>query len=230
MATKSKEPTIPKPRKAIPCVASSDADEVGRNYAAAITGPEVSAYRVIAACETPELSDQLDVPGMLLMLKGQADAINRGDMVNAEAMLTCQATALQTLFARLTERAMTQTHMPNLEAFMRLALRAQSQSRATLETLAAIKNPPVIYAKQVNQTTGPQQVNNGNAAPSRKREIKGEQSKLLEAEHEQWMDTRATGAASGVDTTMEAVGAIERAEVRGGQGSSGRKCLQGRGA
>ena len=42
------------------------------------------------------------------------------------------------------------------ETYLRLALKAQSQCRATLETLAAIKNPPVIFAKQANVTTGPQ--------------------------------------------------------------------------
>jgi hypothetical protein len=44
---------------------------------------------------------------------------------------------------------------------MRLALKAQSQSRATVETLAAIKNPPVVYARQANFAAGHQQVNNG---------------------------------------------------------------------
>lgn len=33
--------------------------------------------------------------------------------------------------------------------------------RATLETLAAIKNPPMVYPRQANLTTGPQQVNGG---------------------------------------------------------------------
>jgi hypothetical protein len=47
------------------------------------------------------------------------------------------------------------------ERYLRLALKAQSQSRATLETLSAIKNPPVVYAKQANIAHGPQQVNNG---------------------------------------------------------------------
>jgi hypothetical protein len=47
---------------------------------------------------------------------------------------------------------------------MRLALKAQGQCRATLETLAAIKNPPVVFAKQRNISHGHQQVNNG-AAP-----------------------------------------------------------------
>ena len=43
---------------------------------------------------------------------------------------------------------------------MRLALKAQGQCRATLETLATIKNPPVVFARQANIAQGPQQVNN----------------------------------------------------------------------
>jgi hypothetical protein len=37
---------------------------------------------------------------------------------------------------------------------MRLALKAQSQCRATLETLAQIKNPPVVLARQANIAQG----------------------------------------------------------------------------
>jgi hypothetical protein len=33
---------------------------------------------------------------------------------------------------------------------MRMALRAQNQCRGNLETLAALKNPQVIFAKQAN--------------------------------------------------------------------------------
>ena len=170
MTQKKQKPVIPKPRKEVPCPASPDPDEAGRNYARAITSPEVAAYRVTMSCEQPDLTAQIDVPGMLRMFKDQGEAFSRGDMQHAEAMLSSQATALQTLFARLTERAMGQTHLPNLEALMRLALRAQSQSRATLETLATIKNPPIVYARQANVTTGPQQINNGAPASSRTRQ------------------------------------------------------------
>jgi hypothetical protein len=44
---------------------------------------------------------------------------------------------------------------PNYEAHARLALKAQSQCRATIETLAAIKNPPVVVARQANIAQGP---------------------------------------------------------------------------
>jgi hypothetical protein len=47
---------------------------------------------------------------------------------------------------------------------MRLALKAQSQCRATLETAAAMKNSqPVAFVRQANVAHGPQQVNNSAA-------------------------------------------------------------------
>ena len=51
-----------------------------------------------------------------------------------------------------------------------LALKAQSQSRATVEALAAVKSPPVVLANQMNVANGSQQDNNGTAA-AYKREL-----------------------------------------------------------
>ena len=87
------------------------------------------------------LRDDIDTPTLLATLLDQAATVQRGDLASAEAMLINQASALQALFVRLAERAMEQSHMPNLEGFMRLALRAQSQCRATLETLSADQEP-----------------------------------------------------------------------------------------
>lgn len=202
---------IPKPSKAIPCQADNDPEVTHRNYAQAIIAPEVAAFRVVSACEQLGLKDQLDTPAMIQLLKDRGESVSRGDMTHAEQMLSSQATALQTLFTRLAERAMEQSHMPKIEAFMRLALRAQSQCRATLETLATIKNPPVIYAKQANVSGGAMQVNNGVATPSRKREIVTEPDKLLEADNGKRMDARAAGAASGAVPILATVGTLDGA-------------------
>ena len=214
--TRKKAPPVPKPRKASPCQADDDPEKSHRNYAQAIIAPEVGAFRILSACEQPGLKDQLDTPAMIRLLKDRGEAVNNGDLSHAEQMLAAQATALQTLFTRLAERAMEQTHMPNLEAFMRLALRAQSQSRATLETLAAIKSPPLVIAKQANLSGGAMQVNNGVAAPARTREIENEQNKLLEATDGKRMDTRAPSAAIGADPIMATVGKLDRTPQQGG--------------
>ncbi len=85
-----------------------------------------------------------------------------GDMKRAEAMLFGQAHALQAIFMTLARRANRQDYLAHLEAYMRMALKAQNQCRLTLETLATIKNPPVVYARQANiNNGGQQQVNNG---------------------------------------------------------------------
>jgi hypothetical protein len=103
--------------------------------------------------------------------------------------------------------------MPNLEGFMRLALRAQSQCRATLETLATIKNPPVVFARQANIANGPQQVNNGVPAPaSPAHEEKTIQSNELLTKDQRGatLDTRGTAATSGTDKAMATLGEVHR--------------------
>ena len=103
---------------------------------------------------------------------------------------------------------------------MRIALKAQSQCRATLETLAQIKNPPVVFARQANIAQGPQQVNNGMTPAGEPRAGAGEtekpQNKLLEAQHGERVDFGAPGAAVGSDPELATVGGGDGAEVRRG--------------
>lgn len=70
------------------------------------------------------------------------------------------------------------------ETYMHLGLKAQSQCRATLETLAKIKNPaPVTFVRQANVAHGPQQVNNApqpaTGEASRARESETPPNELL---------------------------------------------------
>lgn len=201
------------PRKEVICQPGANNEECGRNYAKLLTSAELSACRIISTANPDNLSKDIDTPGMLAVLEQQAQAVQQGNMTQTEAMLINQATALQSLFTRLTERGFAQTHIPNLEGFMRLAFRAQSQCRATLETLAAIKNPPIVYARQANVTTGPQQINNGAVARPRARIIETEQTQLSGETHELLPNTRTPGNASQTNPTLETLGEIDRAEV-----------------
>ena len=223
MASKPKKLAAPKaeafPRKAVPLILTKgDSEEVAaRKFSRLATSPELAAYRTINATETKSgFGEHIDVPTLLEQLRDQATAVNRGDLSQAEAMLMNQATALQSLFARLAERAMTHDQIPGFDANMRMALRAQSQCRATLEALATIKNPPIVYAKQANFAAGHQQVNNGIPAPAQAREIETEQTQLSGGTHELLSDTRASGEASRTNPTLEALGKIDRAEIRRG--------------
>jgi len=214
---KAKPETETFPRKAVPVHVGNTEEETCRNHAGVTTSPELAAHRVIHAAEhNSGLGEHIDVPTMLATLREQANAVNVGDLKQAEAMLMNQATALQSLFARLTEKAMGAEYMSNFEGFMRMALRAQSQCRTTLETLSAIKNPPIVYAKQANIAHGHQQVNNETMEPSRAREIENAQTQLSGADNELLPDTRASGNESQVNPTLETLGEIDRAKVRRG--------------
>lgn len=111
---------------------------------------------------------ELSLTDMVKSLRASGEAVNRGDLRAGEAMLNAQAVALNTMFGALARRAALNmgTYMGATETYLRLALKAQSQSRATVETLAAIKNPPMVFARQANINNGGQQQVNNGAAPS----------------------------------------------------------------
>jgi hypothetical protein len=112
--------------------------------------------------------------------------------------------ALNAIFSEMARRAALNMgeHLGATEAYMRLALKAQGQCRATGETLAAMKNPPVVFARQANiNNGGQQQVNNGaqapgvgSPAPAPASNSATEPNKLLEASHGERLDfgTQAT--------------------------------------
>jgi hypothetical protein len=180
-----------------------------RSMARAMMAPEVQAAATI---QTFAKSDY-DLQGFIDELSAQIDAVNAGDMKRAEGILITQAHTLNELFHALAHRAAMNMgeYFNAAERYMRLALKAQSQCRATLETLSAIKHPPVVYARQANIAHGHQQVNNG--IPSRTRETEIGQSKQSGADSELLPDTRASETESGVDTPLETVGEIDRTKV-----------------
>ena len=145
-------------------------------------------------------------------LDSSIKSLRGGDLSGAEAVLISQATALNSIFNDLAMRSYEQSQMQHLDTFLRLAMKAQNQCRMTLETLATIKNPPVVFARQANISHGPQQVNNGaaNGPVAHAAKIETGQTELLEASNGQRLDTRATGTAGGADPQLAAVGAVHR--------------------
>ncbi|MEB0026378.1 hypothetical protein QN375_11425 [Pseudomonas sp. MH9.2] len=148
-------------------------------------------------------------------LRRQTEAVNKGDLTRAENMLLAQAHTLDALFANLATRAMKSKHMENLDTLFRLAFRAQNQSRATLQTLAELKAPKQIaFVKQANIGQNVQVNNGGSDAHMRTRNPKKAQNELLEAEHVQRLDTRATSTAIGNDSELATVGKQHRPDDR----------------
>jgi len=167
--------------------------------------------------------DTVEVPidELVRDLNEQCDQATRGDLSRAEAMLTAQAHTLDSIFHNLTRKALHCEQLSQMDANLRLALKAQSQCRAALEALAEIKHPKsVAIVRQANIANGPQQVNNGGSfststrASARAREMHNQQNELLERNYGQRLDAGATSPSGGANKGMEAVGVVDGANVK----------------
>ena len=189
---------------------AKDKKDMKEGYAKVALSPSVHAGAVVGQYGSMLFGkDNMDVNCLDKALKESTEAIHHGDMKAVEAMLYGQAVALQTMFTNLARRAdCQQGRLDNIEALLKLAFRAQNQCRMTLETLSNVKNPPVVYARQANITSGPQQVNNGLTHATEKTIT---QTELLEDSHVKRLDGRTQGQTSRLDTHMETV-AIGRRE------------------
>ncbi len=132
-----------------------------------------------------KLSGPLDITACTEIMVQRLEALDRGDTREIEHMLMGQASSLQAIFMEMSRRSALNMaiNVGPAEVYMRLALKAQAQCRATLETLAEIKNPRPVYINpaQVNHANGPQQVNNGCPPSSRvPRENQNPPNKLKE--------------------------------------------------
>jgi hypothetical protein len=217
--------------KAIPVSAKDEAEEKKRR-----------AKRIANICLSPELNAarltcifgprSLDVMEAADKLKEYTRAANDGDLSQAEAMLINQAHALEAMFVNLAERAQISDHLP----MMGLALKAQAQCRATLQTLTEVKFPnSATFIRQAN-IAHQQQVNNGTAPPhdprvhpreaelpsskelgeprAGARETENAPDKLSGGNNELLPDTGTPGAAVDSDPAMATVGTFDRAKVR----------------
>ncbi|MCX7356531.1 MAG: hypothetical protein NT015_00035 [Alphaproteobacteria bacterium] len=178
-----------------------------RKLVAQVIAPEAAATRVLRASEANSaFGDVLDSAGSLEELRRIGERVIAGDLSRPESMLVNQAVGLETLSARLIERGMAQTGLPQFEAFMRLGLKAQAQSRLAIEALGTLKHGPTVIAKQANLSGGgPMQVNNGHP-----RAHNSEKTPNGLLNHEQGMDAGEARGADESDPTLAAVGKIER--------------------
>jgi hypothetical protein len=180
----------------------------GRAHARGKLTPAVGSARTLRRILKP------DDPTLTLMdlageLEGQCAQVSQGDLTGPEELLLTQATTLNALFHNLTRLGLANVpeYFDAAERMLRLAFRAQGQSRATLETLAALKNPAVVFARQANVTTGPQQVNNLAGA----RENESGPNELLEHRHGERLDTRTQESPGRSNPALAPVAAIDRA-------------------
>jgi hypothetical protein len=163
---------------------------------------------------------EFSLNALVAALDMQVRLTNKGDLSRAEALLVAQAHTLDAIYHKLVNRAVMNvgTHLDAAEAYMKLALRAQSHCRATLQALAVMKNPsPVAFVGQANIANGPQQVNNAPAVAakgSRAGQSENPPNKLLEKQPNEWMDGATAITSVPADQELDAVGAINGAKNR----------------
>lgn len=218
MSTKKPTATVAAKKEVRP--AATPDPEKAEAMAKLALRPSVNAAAVIVSYGKPLGIGEDDIGALMDRLATDVQDVWAGDMKRAEAMLFGQAHALQAIFMNLARRATTQEYMKNYEAYLRMALKAQNQCRMTLETVATIKNPPVMFARQANiNNGGQQQVNNGTMSDQEQSHAHAANQQtaptgLLERQHGERLDTGATGTASGADPYLAPVGKVHRPAKR----------------
>ena len=211
---------LPNGRTGGPLVVERIADDEPkeRALARAALRPTIGGASTIHGLAKPTMGD-LHFMSLVDELQIYAQAAKKGDLGRTEGMLMVQAHTLDALFNELTRRAIANfdEYLNSGELYLRLALKAQSQGRSTIETLAEMKNPSqVAFVKQANIANGPQQVNNGaRGEASRAENFENQPSKLLEQTDGERLDGGTPGATTGANTSLEAVGAVNGAENDG---------------
>ena len=210
MTCKPQPKKAPEANNTLNVTAPTDGD-VEREVAQAVLRPSVQGATTISRWKP--INGDVDIGKLMVELQEQATLATSGNLARCEAMLVIQAHTLDAIFNNLARRASATEYLPQFEAYLRLGLKAQTQCRATLETLAAIKNPvPMTFVRQANVAHGPQQVNNGVAPTDTSRAGISENrpNELLKEQHGERLDVGAAGKAVGGNTAMATVGPIDR--------------------
>lgn len=177
----------------VPMRESDNPEEV---TAKMLTGPFVTNAFTLMKFGKGSVGD-MKIDNVVKALATSAKAIKANDFAQVEELLTSQALVLNTMFGELSRRSAANMgeYIEASQRYFNMAMKAQNQCRMTLETLSAIKNPPVVYARQANIAHGPQQVNNATSAASHAGENRNQPNKLLEVSDERPMDTGTVTAA-----------------------------------
>lgn len=158
---------------------------------------------------------------LMEVLQTRADKVASGDLSDLETTLTAQAATLDTIFNELARRAAENmgAHIPACETYLRMALKAQTQCRATIETLAQMKYPKaptfvrqqnVAYQQQVNNSVSEDKNKVGMTPLSSHGNLLNQTNELLEIKNGKRMDGRATCTTIDEDPILETLGKVDR--------------------
>lgn len=202
-----------KPRAKKPAASAEDAGLRSMERLRADVAAEgvVGNARVLQAFAQSQLGD-VDLAEAFSAMRATAGVVHGGDLKPVEAMLMAQATSLNSIFCELARRAANQEYLPQFQAHLTLALKAQAASRATLQALAEVKNPRTpTFVRQANIAHN-QQINQG-AASARTEKLATSPNGLLEdPQHGNFVDPGAASTPGRADPVLAPVGALDRAD------------------
>ena len=189
--------------------AKQDKQSESKHYAKVSLSPSTMCA-VLSDSFTSAILPKAEIADVSSRLSDKITTIQDGDMKPIEAMLIGQAQALQTMFVSLGRQAVCKTSLPQYTAFMNLALKAQSQSRATIQALVELKYPKqATFVKQANIAHGHQQVNNAPAIDkpngTHAQAIENQPNELLSEMNHATLDSNGTATTSTTDKAMATV-------------------------
>jgi alkylhydroperoxidase/carboxymuconolactone decarboxylase family protein YurZ len=163
------------------------------------------------------ISDKIDLNEAVAVMKEKSKKIIAGDLSELESTLTAQVVSLNAIYNTLALRSASNlgNSLKCTEIYMRLALKAQAQCARTVEVLAAMKNPPIVFAKQANIAHGHQQVNNGVQPATHAGKTINSSNELLSEADNAPLDTRRTLETGRVNQELAAVETVNRSKDTG---------------
>jgi len=139
---------------------SSELDENEKAIRQLVQSPELTNAAVVLTYKGNIAGDRIDLSDILDSMQQSSEKLqSNAPLELTENILISQAQSLNAMFCDLAIKANNQKYLDSMDKYLKLALKAQSQCRATLETLANIKNPPIVFAKHANIAHN-QQINN----------------------------------------------------------------------
>lgn len=162
MAKKAKAPTTVAPNNAL-IVNQGEGETSGFATARAILAPHYRHAVTAAQIHKTQFGSIEGAPGYAdyteaIRVKG--DAAAKGELAFASRMLAAQAVTLDNIFTEIARRmaANMAEYLGATETYARIAMKAQAQSRATIETLARLHQPREQTVRHVHVNEGGQAV------------------------------------------------------------------------
>ena len=200
-------------------VSDQNDDKISASAAILPEGVAITAIKMIK--NDPYDSSRINTRELFREIQKHEYEIEKGNLQQIERYLYSQAIALNAMFDRMLAQLAHAEFTPHIQLSGMLALKAQAQCRATLATLAQIKNPDQITfikqnIKQQNNAIN-QQVNTHQIDDLKKSE-KVANELLRETKHET-LEFRGTEQAITINPAMETMETIDRSEVLQRKGS-----------